>query len=253
MQEARDTFATKSDAYASYRPRYPAALYDWILTNCPRREAAWDCATGNGQAAVDLASHFARIDASDISQEQVAEGESKANIFYTAGPAEATSYAANSFDLIVVAQALHWFDYDRYWAEIYRVARDGALFCAWGYAWMDLDQEVDETLVVPFRAIIEPFWASNNAILWRGYQPHEIGFPFQLLSPPSLAIEVRWSVGQLIDYMETWSATKRARADEHAGEALDRVVGHAARLLRPDRMLDIRMPLSTIAGRVEKA
>ncbi len=50
---ARETFAQRSDEYAQSRPRYPEKLFDWLCSNAPGREAAWDCATGNGQAMKD--------------------------------------------------------------------------------------------------------------------------------------------------------------------------------------------------------
>jgi len=83
-----------------------------------QRDAAWDCATGNGQAAVDIAPHFAVVQATDLSREQVAQGLAVTNVVYSAQPAESTHFADNTFDLITVAQALHWFDYDKFWPEV---------------------------------------------------------------------------------------------------------------------------------------
>src|SRR4051812_10380946 len=108
VNQARDTFASSTSAYASSRPGYPDELFEWILAHVPGREAAWDCATGNGQAAAGLAPNFKSVVATDLSPEQVGSALSLPNVRYSAQPAEQTDFAANSFDLITVAQALHW-------------------------------------------------------------------------------------------------------------------------------------------------
>lgn len=252
MTDAQTTFARRSDAYARARPRYPAALYDWIISQCQLREAAWDCATGNGQAAVDLARHFTRVYASDISPEQVKHGEARPNIIYSTESAERTSYADNQFDLVAVAQALHWFDYDRFWPEVSRVAKPGALFCGWGYAWFESDREVDRHLVEPFREVIAPYWAPNNVVLWRGYQSDEIAFPFERLKTPAVAIELEWEVPQLVAYMQTWSAYKRALENEEAAARLAAIIGAAAARFADTVRFAVRMPLASVAGRVPR-
>ncbi|HEY0310975.1 MAG TPA: class I SAM-dependent methyltransferase [Allosphingosinicella sp.] len=251
MTDARDTFGKKSDAYAVFRPRYPIALYEWLLAHCPGRAAAWDCATGNGQAAVDLARYFKVVHASDISVEQVAHGEKRPNIVYAPGAAEKTDYPDELFDLVTVAQALHWFDYERFWPEAARVSKPGALFCAWGYAWFDCDPDVERRLVRPFRALIEPFWARNNAILWRGYGNADIHFPYRRLQTPAFAIEVKWTLPQLIAYMQTWSAYKRSQEDDRTATKLASIVEEAEKEFAGRPPLSIAMPLKMVAGYIE--
>ncbi len=82
-----NVFAQSSKHYAAARPRYPDALFEWIAATCYARDAAWDCATGNGQAALGLAPFFRRFEATDISAEQVAEGFPASNVRYSAQPA----------------------------------------------------------------------------------------------------------------------------------------------------------------------
>lgn len=249
---AHKTFAQRSDAYAQARPRYPRELFDWIVSHAPGRDAVWDCATGNGQAAVDLAPYFDRVEATDISAEQVGEGLAQPNIHYTVQPAEQTTFADDSFDLITVAQALHWFDFDRFWPEVARVARPGALFCAWGYAWFDCDASVTADLVQPVRALIEPYWAANNRILWHGYRSDEIALPFERLQTPQLAIRAQWTLDQLIGYMQTWSSYKRASHDAAVAAQLAAVVDAARRRADAQVPLAITMPLAIVAGHVSQ-
>ncbi|TXH78381.1 class I SAM-dependent methyltransferase [Thauera aminoaromatica] len=250
--QAQHTFAQRSDAYAQARPRYPRELIDWLLANTADRDAAWDCATGNGQAAVDLAPYFNVVLASDISAEQIGEGLARPNISYSVQPAEQTGFADNTFDLITVAQALHWFDFARFWREVSRVAKPGALFCAWGYAWFECDPDVDATLVQPVRELIGPYWAANNRILWRGYPDEDIEFPYSRLVPPALTIRAQWSVPQLIDYMQTWSAYKRALQSGDVARELNWVIKAARQHFAQRAPLQITMPLSVVAGHVIK-
>lgn len=250
MTDARNTFAKQSGAYAVARPRYPAGLYDWIQSQCERHDSAWDCATGNGQAAIDLARRFARVYASDISPEQVGHGSPAQNIVYSVESAEQTSYPDGEFDLVAVAQALHWFDYARFWPEVSRVARPGALFCAWGYAWFSCDPEILNEVVLPFRALIEPFWAANNRLLWHGYRSEEISFPYKRIETPRFTIELDWNVPELIAYMQTWSASKRAAEDDAAGAELSQLTDSALTRLAGFPRFTVSMPIEMVAGRV---
>ena len=47
-----DHFSRVATDYASYRPRYPKDLFAWLAGLPARRELAWDCAAGSGQATV---------------------------------------------------------------------------------------------------------------------------------------------------------------------------------------------------------
>lgn len=250
MTEARDTFSLSSDGYASARPHYPPALYEWILSHCSGRESAWDCATGTGQAALALAPHFAKVHASDISAQQTSHAEARPNIVYQLQQAEKTDFPDGAFDLVTVAQALHWFDYSRFWKEVTRVSKEGAFFCAWGYSWFDCDPAVQELLAKPFLSLIEPYWAPNNAILWRGFQTGEIHFPFQRVEAPALSIEVRWTLPQLVAYMKTWSAYKRAVENPALADKLEAAIASALTIKPPDEPFEISMPLVIAAGHV---
>lgn len=248
--DAPDTFRMDSAGYALGRPRYPDALFDWLSAGCARHELAWDCATGTGQAAVALARRFRRVHATDRSAEQLASAPALPNVRYATEPAEATSLADGSVDLVTVAQALHWFDYARFWPEVARISRDGALVAAWGYSWPEVPPDVDAAFVAPVRALVAPFWAAENRLLWDGFRPEEVAFPFARLAAPAFAIEVRWSLAEVVAYVSTWSAYKRARADAARARALDDVVFAATRRLPADTTWRVRMPLTLLVGRV---
>src|ERR1044071_3550840 len=106
----KDNFSKQSIAYAKYRPTYPQELYDFILSKVEKRDAAWDCGTGNGQTAKELSKYFKKVFATDISEKQIQNAHAVENIFYSMQPAEQTNFSDNTFDLVTVSQALHWFD-----------------------------------------------------------------------------------------------------------------------------------------------
>jgi SAM-dependent methyltransferase len=244
-------FGEGSGAYALARPLYPEALFEWIEAQSPAREAVWDCATGNGQAAVGLAAHFGRVEATDISGSQIEHGLAPARVRYSAQPAEATQFAPASFDAVTVAQALHWFDLPRFWAEVRRVARRDAFFCAWGYAWFRYGEEVEDTLVEPVKALVEPYWAANNRILWDGYRDSDIAFPFDRVAPPRFTLKLDTSAAGIAAYVRTWSAFKRAAASDPALAArLEDTLARGLDALGAGRPVCAETPLAVVAGRV---
>lgn len=245
-----NSFASASDEYAAARPLYPAALYDWIVSNCEGREAAWDCATGNGQAATGLSPFFGTVHATDISPEQIGQSFEGSNIVYSAQPAEATNFADAAFDLVTVAQALHWFDYERFWPELARVAKPGAFFCAWGYSWFSVsaDPTIQSVLVEPCQELVAPYWAPNNKILWDGYRDEDISFPFERIPAPEFFVTVDWTVPQLIGYLRTWSAFKRAQSDPAVAAALQKLLEDALKALPTETTFRFTSPLAVAAG-----
>jgi hypothetical protein len=246
-----NTFTEAPESYAAARPRYPEELFEWIVLQCAERGVAWDCATGNGQAAVALSKLFRTVHASDVSPEQLSARFSAPNIVYSAQPAEETSFETATFDLVTVAQALHWFDFGRFWPEVRRVAKEGAFFCAWGYAWFAYPEEVEAELIQPARRLLEPFWAAENRILWNGYPDEAIALPFEQVSAPAFQLGVEHSVRSLIAYVRTWSAFKRARSDEDLAAALEQLLQRAEERLGSAYSFRASTPLSMVAEYVK--
>jgi SAM-dependent methyltransferase len=241
-----DHFSEKSDLYARARPTYPDALFEFIASRAPARDRAWDCATGSGQAAQGLARHFGHVEATDASGEQIAHAILNAQVRYSVQPAEKTAFAARSFDAVCVAQALHWFDLDRFYAEAKRVLKPGGVFAAWGYAKHAVAPDFDAAFAEHFLAPLRPYWPAQNAKLWAGYR--DLAFPFEPIEAPAFAIEMRWSLAELIAYGGTWSATRRYIAEaapdflERATDALAPAWGDAERRV-------VTLPLHFRCGR----
>jgi ubiquinone/menaquinone biosynthesis C-methylase UbiE len=107
----------------SFRPRYPREMFEYLGTVAPSLERVWDCGSGSGQAAVQLAEVFNRVIATDTSEKQIRNAQPHERVEYRVAPAEQSGLESSSVDLIMVAQALHWFDLDRFYAEARRVLR----------------------------------------------------------------------------------------------------------------------------------
>jgi SAM-dependent methyltransferase len=206
-----DHFSRIAAAYASHRPRYPAALFAWLASVAPDRGRAWDCGTGNGQAAVALAEHFEAVVATDPSTEQLAQAPRDPRVAYVAATAAAAPLATRSAALVTVAQALHWFDREPFYAEARRVLAPAGVIAVWSYALCTLgDVALDAALRHFHDETVGPFWPAERAIVNAGYAKLE--FPFEEVHAPRFAMEARWTLDDLAAYVGTWSAVQRARA-----------------------------------------
>ncbi|APV48996.1 hypothetical protein BWI17_04450 [Betaproteobacteria bacterium GR16-43] len=202
-----DHFSKHSSVYAQSRPSYPDAIFRELARLAPGHASVWDCATGSGQAAIGLARYFDRVEATDASAQQIGDAIAASGVTYSVQPAEATNFPAASFDAICVAQALHWFDVAKFYAEAKRVLRPGGLLLVVGYYRTDLDPamelEFERTVLDPLR----PHWPKQNRLLWDEYK--DVPFPFARVAFPAPGIERDWTVDQLLDYVGSWSATRR--------------------------------------------
>lgn len=240
-------FSDNSGLYAGARPLYPAEMFSFLAGIVSAKSSAWDCATGNGQAAIGLARHFDKVCATDVSAEQIANAFSSPNISYSVQSGENTNFATSSFDLVLVAQALHWFKYDEFWPEVSRVLTSDGVFASCAYVWPCIDQDLDALLQT---AIVQPtldFWAPNNQLLWDGYK--SVDFPFELIEAPEMQIQNDWSLKQYLDYLKTWSGVRQcAKANgwsffEEAAKGLSAAWGD------PEQRKRIVHPLLVHAGR----
>ena len=232
----QDHFSGHAAEYARHRPVYPRALFEALAGLAPGRERAWDCATGNGQAAVALAEHFAEVVATDASAEQLARAPEHPRVTYRHEPAEAVSLEPASCDLVTVAQALHWLRWDAFYAEVRRTARPGAVLAAWMYPLMRVDDRVDEILRAFHDDTVGEYWAPERVHIDAGYA--DVPFPFRELAPPAIEMRHDWTAEQALGYLDTWSAVRRFRkargSDPLAAIASDLAVAWGAepRLVR---------------------
>lgn len=244
----KDHFSSVAEQYSRYRPTYPPELFGWLAGIAPGREAAWDCATGSGQAAIGLAGHFARVVATDASPEQIAEARAHPRIEYRVAPAETSGLPDAAFDLVTVAQALHWLDRPRFYAEARRVLRPGGVLAVWCYNLLEIEPAIDAVVNHFYRGTVGPWWTADRALVDDGYRSVE--FPFAELSPPRLAMEADWTLGDLEGYLGSWSAVARYRAERNE----DPVAALHQPLARawgpPEARRRVRWPLHIRAGHV---
>lgn len=210
----KDHFSAHATLYAQFRPRYPEALFQYLASISPDRERAWDCATGNGQAAAGLRRYFRSVIATDASPQQVANAEQFEGVEYRVGRAEESGIETSSVALVTVAQALHWFDIPAFFAEAARVLKPNGIVAAWTYALMSVAPDIDSVVERYYRETTAEFWPPERAMVDAGYAT--LAFPFEEVSIPQFDIQEHWSREQVLGYLRSWSASQKliaARGD----------------------------------------
>ncbi len=204
---AKDLFSQQAAIYAKYRPVYPRELFDYILSFVPHRTAAWDCATGNGQAALELANYFEEVLATDHSEKQLQQATPHARITYQLAGIENTGLPDHHFDLITVAQAYHWFDFAAFQREVQRAAKPSAVIAIWGYSLIQSDSPGLQAYIQHFyKEITGPYWDAERNYVDDHYRT--VAFPYQELPSRDFRITVEWTPADLIGYLNTWSSVQ---------------------------------------------
>jgi len=225
MTSFKDHFSKLAAQYASFRPTYPAALFEYLAATCTGHRLAWDCACGSAQASVALAAHFETVIATDASAAQIAAATAHPRITYRVAPAEASGLDAGCADLITVAQALHWLDLPRFYAEALRVLRPGGVLAVWSYGPLRCEEpRIDARLAAFAVEVVGPYWPPERALVDSGYRT--LGFPLPELTPPGFLMQHRWELEPLLGYIRSWSAT----AGYTAAHGSDPVLALAAQL-----------------------
>lgn len=203
----KDLFSDHAKEYAAFRPTYPSELVDFVLRQVESRQVAWDCGTGNGQVARALSPFFKKILATDISSSQLQSAFQADNIFYEQGPAEETVFIENTFDLITVGQAIHWFDTKAFFKECSRVGKPGAIVACFGYSPIRFNEEFNKTLDDFYRNVVYDYWETERRMVEDQYK--SLDFPFKAIATPDFKIELDWSLKDVEGYMNTWSAVRK--------------------------------------------
>jgi SAM-dependent methyltransferase len=246
MTKFKDHFSGHAVEYAKFRPHYPDELFEYLASISPRHELAWDCATGNGQAAVGLARHFKSVIATDASAQQIESADPGDRISYRVAPAEASGIDSSSVDLILVAQALHWFDFDAFFTEAKRVLKGNGVLAISSYKVLEIAPEIDAIIWKFYRETTGPFWPPERELVETDYK--SIQFPFAELPPIRFEMRERWSLYQLGGYLRTWSATQKFIA-ARGFDPVDSVVEELGRVWKnPEEVREIKWPLHLRVG-----
>jgi len=244
-----DLFSKQASSYAAARPSYPDALYECIVSLVPRRRLVWDCGCGNGQASVDLGRFFDRVIATDGSPEQIANAAPSPNVEYRVAPADSSGLADRSVDAVTVAQALHWFANDGFFNEVRRVTVPGGIVAAWCYGYCHAGDDLEGVLRTFEEGTLAAYWRPERRWVIAGYQT--IPFPFPEIPAPSLELRARWTLRQLGEYLNTWSAVetyRRRNGSDPVGPVMDQL---AVNWGDPEARRDITWPLGLRLGRIE--
>ena len=206
----KDNFSGQASDYSKFRPHYPAEMIEHIVSFVQNKNAALDAATGNGQVAVQLSEYFQTVYATDISENQLLHAPRILNVIYKKLPAEHTDFNDHEFDLITVAQAIHWFDFDLFYNEVRRILKPGGIIAVLGYGLFSTNEDSDKILLNFYNNIVGPFWDSERRYLDEMYET--IPFPFEEIPSKKIANHFTWTFDQLVGYLETWSATEHYKA-----------------------------------------
>lgn len=208
----KDLFSGHAADYASFRPHYPGGLVKHLASLCSYRGVAWDCATGNGQLAIQLEKYFNLVCATDISASQISQAPARGGIHYSVQPAEATDFPDHFFDLITVGQAIHWLDLNAFYTEAKRVLKPGGVIAVIGYKLCRVNAEIDQWLDRFYFDIVGSYWEPERKIIDSGYA--SIEFPFERIQIPDYRMVAQWNIDQFAGYLRTWSACKKYQAEK---------------------------------------
>lgn len=249
MKESKDKFSTQAKEYQKFRPHYPELLYGFLYSKLQSFESAWDCGTGNGQVAHKLSEKFAKVFATDISEKQLQQATLKENITYSVSRAEETNFPDNSFDLITVAQALHWFDLEGFYKEATRVAKPGAVIAIWGYNLLRLSPEIDKLIDSFYTTTLDPYWDPERKLVEDEYK--SIPFPFIEFEAPKFDLVVNWNFQQLLGYFNSWSAVQNY-IEKNATNPVDVLENQLKFFWQADEVKKVRFRIFLRVGSVEK-
>lgn len=249
MTTFEDHFSEQAREYAQYRPQYPRELFDYLASIASGRQLAWDCGTGNGQAARELTSRFERVVATDASPEQIAQAPAHERLEYRVARAEEVDLEAGSVDLVTVAMAVHWFDLEPFYQAVRQVVKPNGVLAIWMYHLPVIDPAVDLILTHYYENVLAGYWPERFHYLDEHYR--SLPFPFDELKPPEFEIQVEWELDRLAGFLDSWSGTRRYK-NEHGRHPLNLIwQGLSEAWGEPDKRRSVRWPLSLRVGQVE--
>ena len=149
---------------------------------------------------------FDRVIATDASETQIANAQSHASIGFRVAHADNSGIASETMDLIMVAQALHWFDLDRFYAEARRVLKNNGVFAASAYNLLHVEPAIDEVVNRYYYEVVGPFWPPERKLV---EQFADLPFPFHKVDAPKFERTAQWDLEHLGGYLRSWSSTQR--------------------------------------------
>jgi len=247
MPAFKDHFSRQSAAYSRHRPGYPPELIEFVVASAPDRHLAIDCATGNGQAALQLAAHFAVVLAVDGSQPQIAQAPRHDRVCYTAATAESLPVISGQAALVAAAQAVHWFDFERFYTECRRVLRPRGVVAVWTYELFRADGALDAIVADFYANEVGDYWPPERRYVEHGYRT--LPFPFVEERCPAFELVTEWSLDEVVGYLSSWSAVQRYK-DARGQDPLPALRERLDAAWGPDPVRRLRWPIHVRLGRI---
>jgi SAM-dependent methyltransferase len=210
----KDNFSKQSGTYARFRPGYPATLFSFLLPLVKEKNCAWDVGTGNGQIASVLADTFQQVYATDISVNQVSNAIKRDNIIYRIEEAGHSSFGERQFDLIAVAQAIHWFNFELFFNDVKRTLKPGGIIALIGYDLVRINPQIDVIVDTFYKETVGSYWDAERRFVEMQYR--NIPFPFKEVATPEFSNYYEWRLADLIGYLNTWSAVQHYVNTNHS-------------------------------------
>ena len=241
MKPSKDNFSEQSASYKKFRPTYPSVLYEEILSHVNIKDKCWDCGTGNGQVAIALAPYFHQVHATDLSENQLRQAPQLPNISYKAIRAEDTNFPDDYFDLITVAQAIHWFDHAAFEREAKRVLKSGGVLAVWGYGVLRIDEHINPIIDDFYTKVVGKYWDPERKHIDNHYAEIQM-YMQEIAVKKTFNISVSWDLSELEGYFNTWSSVRHYRK-AHENNPVDGLIKQIRELWRRKNNMQVRFPL----------
>jgi SAM-dependent methyltransferase len=146
--------------------------------------------------------------ATDISTQQIAQAPVLGNVHYSIERAEKTWFPDNYFDLITVAQAIHWFDIPKFYEEVRRVGRHHGVLAVLGYGLMQISDKIDPLIHRFYTDVVGPYWDPERVYIEERYETIDFAFP-PIEFSETFQITQRMGITDLLGYLNSWSAVQK--------------------------------------------
>ncbi|WP_243060165.1 class I SAM-dependent methyltransferase [Nocardioides sp. SR21] len=138
MTDPSRSFGSVAAAYDRARPSYPREAADWLVGEQPVTVLELGAGTGKLTEVLVAAGHD--VHATDPDEQMLERlRERLPDVRTSVSSAEAIPAPDASYDVVVVAQAFHWFDHDVALPEIARVLKPGGRLAA---VWNQRDERI---------------------------------------------------------------------------------------------------------------
>ncbi|KAI8741946.1 methyltransferase [Biomphalaria glabrata] len=195
-----------AQVYAAYRPKYPLAVFDAIMTyhdevTTNGRSMALDVCCGPGQSTLPLVPLFEKVVGVDISQDLLDHmPKDIPNLTtYMCAAEDLSMIESQSVDLVTTGASLHWLNTDKFFKEAKRVLKPGGTFAAYMFQMEDLCDEEANKAYEEFYATMKDYLTSKLVIIANKYET--IDFPFHCIKRLDIQVKMEMTIDQFKGYM----------------------------------------------------